>query len=282
MVIPVRNCAGHLGEQLAALARQTYRGDWEVVVADNGCTDETLAVAESWAKRLPGLRIVDARARRGPNHARNAGAAAAGGDFLAYCDGDDVATPRWLEALAAAGHDADVVGGCLDWQALNPPSVLAWRPQPPMTDLLLELGFLPYAPSCNLGVWTTVARRVGWDERFVSGGCDQPFAWRAQLAGYRLAFAPDAIMQQRFRSSMPSMAWQFFGYGKSLPQLYRSFRHAGLPSPDNAGAAREWARLGRRIPDLWHSRGRRGHWVRDASFGLGRLAGSLRHGVAYL
>jgi glycosyltransferase involved in cell wall biosynthesis len=282
VVIPVRNCADHLPTQLAALAGQTYRGDWEVVVADNGSTDETVEVARAWADRMPSLRVINASGRRGPNHARNVGARAARAELLAYCDADDVASARWLEALAQALQDADLVGGRLDWSTLNDPTILAWRPQRPMTDLLPELGFLRYAPSCNLGVRASVVREIGWDERFVGGSCDQPLAWRAQLAGYRLAFASDAVMQQRFRSSMRATARQFYGYGWSGPQLYRAFREAGVPPPDNRDALRLWGRLGRQVPDLWGSRARRGHWVRSAAFRLGRVTGSLRHGVVCL
>jgi glycosyltransferase involved in cell wall biosynthesis len=273
--MPVRNGEAHVAEQLAALAAQSYEGGWELVVVDNGCTDRTLQIAREQAPRLPCLRIADARARRGLNHARNIGVAAARGDFLAFCDADDVATPEWLAALAAAADGADIVGGRLEWETLNDPIVRAWRPQAPMTELLSD-GFLRYAPGGNLGVWTHVARAIGWEEEFRFGSSDHGFAWRAQLAGYSLAFAPDALMRQRFRSTLLALAHQQFRYGRSGPALHRAYHAAGLARPDNRLALAIWRSLLLTVPDLWHSREARGRWIRQAAFRLGRAAGSAR------
>jgi glycosyltransferase involved in cell wall biosynthesis len=251
-------------------------------VVDNGCRDRTLEVVDGWRGRIAGLRVVDARSRRGLNHARNVGAAAARGEYLAFCDADDVAEPGWLEALVAAGARAELVGGRNRWDRLNPEVVRAWRPSRPMTALMRDHGFLPYAPGGNLGVWARVARELRWDERFRFGSSDQCFAWRAQLAGHRLAFAPEAVMQLRFRSSVRATAVQFYGYGRSGPQLHRSFRDAGIPPPDNRAALRRWRWLATNVDDLWGDRAARGHWVRAAAFRTGRLVGSLRAGTAVL
>ena len=284
VVMPVLNGEAHIAGQLEALAGQTYRGEWELVVVDNGCSDRSMEIVGEWAPRLPSVTIADATARRGLNHARNAGAAAAKGDFLAFCDADDVATPGWLEAMARSAADADFVGGRLEWETLNDPVVRAWRPQAAMTDLVRDVdhGFLRYAPGGNMGVWTRVAREIGWDERFKFGSSDHGFAWNAQLAGYRLAYAPDALMRQRFRSTIWAMARQHYRYGRSAPQLQRAFRGVGLDPPDNRAAVREWRQLARSVPHLWASREERGRWVRAAAVRTGRLAGSVRARVLCL
>src|SRR3712207_4277359 len=80
VVIPCLNAASTIAVQLAALSRQSWPGEWEVIVADNGSTDRSRRIAESYGDRLPGLRVVDASDRRGQAHARNLGAAAATGD----------------------------------------------------------------------------------------------------------------------------------------------------------------------------------------------------------
>lgn len=276
MIIPVLNGEAHVAEQLAALASQTYRGRWELVVVDNGCTDRTLEIVRSWLDRLPAVTIADARTTRGLNHARNAGAAAARGDFLAFCDADDVATRGWLEALAEAARHADLVGGRNEWETLNDPMVVAWRPSRPMTDLMRAHDWLRYASGGNLGVWTSVAREIRWDERFTFGGTDQVFAWQAQLAGYRLVFAPNAVMQLRFRRSIAAMARQYYRYGRAGPELHLAFRGAGIPPPDNRTALLIWRRLIVGLPDLVVSRERRGAWISKASYRFGRLVGSVR------
>ena len=206
VALPVLDEEHHIGDQLAALASQTYAGEWEVVIADNGCTDRTVELALGWRSRLPSLRIADATACRGINHARNVAADGAAGDLLAFCDADDVAAPGWLSALAEAAPRADLVGGVLDPAALNPRRVLERHDRPSAnTDLPVAHGFLPYVPGGNCAVWTDVARHLSWDESFRFGNSDIDFAWRAQLAGHRLAFAPDAVMYRRLDPTLSGL-----------------------------------------------------------------------------
>src|SRR2546426_8436308 len=114
VVIPVLNGVDTLPAQLEALSGQTYSGRWEMIIADNGSTDGTPDLVRTWTDRIPGLRIVDASDRKGQAHARNVGAAAALGDFIAFCDADDVATPGWLDGMVRAAPWTDLVGGAID------------------------------------------------------------------------------------------------------------------------------------------------------------------------
>ena len=200
VIMPVLDGEAHIADQLAALAGQTYPGEWELVVSDNGCRDRSMDIVRSFEARLPAVTIADARARRGLNHARNTGARAARGDLLAFCDCDDVVSPGWLEAMVAAARQADLVGGRLDAELLNDETVLAWRPKYTMTALVRDHDFMTYAPGGNMAVWTEVAHAIGWDEDFRFGSSDHGFAWHAQMAGYTLAYAHDAVIHQRYAS----------------------------------------------------------------------------------
>jgi glycosyltransferase involved in cell wall biosynthesis len=282
VVVPVRGEEPHLEEQLRALAGQTYMGEWEMVIVDNGAGERTLRTAHEWADRLPSLRVVDASSKRGLNHARNAGAAAARGEFLAYCDADDVAGREWLEGLVEAAPSADLVGGALELDAVNSGLVRRWFDWDAPASLLNGgHGFLPYLPGGNCGVWAEVARRVRWDEGFVYGSSDKEFAWRAQLASYRAAFAPRAVMHQRFSGKLAAVARQYFRYGMSHAHLYRRFRGAGMPRSDLRDAAQDWRWLVRRAPEASRSAELRGRWLRVAALRLGRLVGSLRARVLF-
>jgi glycosyltransferase involved in cell wall biosynthesis len=278
-IIPVRNGEATLRAQLEALARQTYRGAWEIVIADNGSTDGSTVLARRVAPAGVPLRVVDASARSGSSFARNVGAEEARGDFLAFCDADDEVTPRWLEALAAAAREWDAVTGPQDATALNEPEVQNWRP--PRAVELPTSGFLPYAPSCNLGVWADVYKRTGgFDEEYPQAH-DVEWSWRAQLLSFTLGFAPDAVVQYRYRTTMRGVARQAYVSGVDSARLYRDYRTRGMDQPSIWGGVRVWIWLIARTPYL-ATRERRGIWVRRAGEAWGRLIGSARFRVMFL
>jgi len=278
VVIPVRNEAEHIGEQLAALQAQTYPGAWELVVVDNGSSDSTVEIVRDWAERLPDLQIIEAGGPAGINRARNVGIQAARGDFLAFCDGDDIAYPNWLESLVEVAGDFEVVGGWTDMGLLNGPEQLAWCPWWTGRCLIQPYDFLPSLCGGNLGVWTEVAREVGFDEDFRYGASDVEFSWRVQLAGCRIGPAPDAAVHYRLRTTMGDVMRQSYNYGKAGPLLYSKFRSHGMRRDS---ALREWTKLVRQSTAAVRSRERRGHWLRKLALQVGRLVGSARQRVFY-
>jgi glycosyltransferase involved in cell wall biosynthesis len=282
VVIPARNAALVLPGQLAALCEQDYPGAWEVVVADNGSTDNTAAVAVQWRHKLPELRVTDACARKGVNHARNVGAAAARGDFLVFCDADDAATPGWLRAMVQPARTADLVGGYAEHYAVHHQRACSWRTPQPRDRLPEIMNYLPYAVGASLGVRSEVLHSLGgFNEDYTTGGDDVEFSWRAQLASYTVAFAPDAVMRYRVRERVLSVARQGFGYGQGDAQLMRDFRAHGLPPVTATSAATSWYRLVRRLPEIV-SPDNYGRWWHGAAWRAGRLVGSIRYRVPCL
>jgi GT2 family glycosyltransferase len=279
VIMPCLNGGPALDEQLSALAAQDYRGEWELVVSDNGSRDGSRERALAWTDRLPRLRVVDASDRRGINHARNVGVAAAEGNIILICDADDRVAPGWITAMAhALAAGSDVVGGYLELEALNAGSGSVGH------DGLADwFGFLPWASGANFGFRAEVHGALGgFDERYVFGGEDTEFSWRAQLAGCRLSYVPNAVVHYRLRAETRSLARQYYLYGKAVPRLYRDFRDLGMKPSSRPQALRTWAYLVTHAPEFFRGPERRRRWVKELASRYGRLRGSLAERVVYI
>jgi hypothetical protein len=95
-IIPVYNRSGMLREAVASVVRQTYR-PIEIIIVDDGSTDETTRVADELASTHPfevrALHVLNG----GPGWAREAGRQVARGEFIQYLDSDDLLLPRKFE-----------------------------------------------------------------------------------------------------------------------------------------------------------------------------------------
>jgi glycosyltransferase involved in cell wall biosynthesis len=269
VVLPVRNGRATLAAALSALQPQSYAGDWELVVVDNGSSDGTADLARQWSDRLP-LRIVDASDKRGIGHARNVGAAAARGEILAFCEADDEAADGWLAGIAEVARRSDIVCGRLDYLALNRDDGLP--PGDASTEIPVPLGFLPYAPGANFAVRRDVALAIGWDERYTRAGEDVDFSWRAQLSGYSVSYAADAVVKYRRRQQLSAVVRQQFGYGIAVASLCRDFRQYGLLGRPQWMKSGAW--LAVHFPDLLHAK-RRARWIYIAAYLTGWAWGSI-------
>ena len=95
VLMPVRNGAKFIEAALQSLAEQTFR-HFEIVVVENGSTDETLEILAAWAQCEPRLRVARLAAA-GLSSALNLAASLARAPLLARLDADDVALPTRLE-----------------------------------------------------------------------------------------------------------------------------------------------------------------------------------------
>lgn len=93
VIVPTFNCTRFVGEAISSVLSQDY-SNIELIVVDDGSTDDTVECVQQYATRLQVLRLDNA----GPAAARNRGATAARGEFLAFLDCDDVWLPGKLTA----------------------------------------------------------------------------------------------------------------------------------------------------------------------------------------
>lgn len=116
VVIPVRNRRELLRRALASLAAQTYTS-FETIVVDDG-SDEPVSDVLDAAGLTPSRLVVGTGA--GAGAARNAGVAAAQGQWISFLDSDDEADPIWLDEIARLISGPNVAAVfCGAWRALN-------------------------------------------------------------------------------------------------------------------------------------------------------------------
>ncbi|MGE0598729.1 MAG: glycosyltransferase family 2 protein [Dehalococcoidia bacterium] len=101
VIIPVYNGAQYLTEALESVRSQDYE-PLEIIVADDGSTDDSAVIAESF----PGVRCLRLP-KCGVSRARNLAIEQASGEWLAFLDADDIWLPGKLAAQVAAGRDSD-------------------------------------------------------------------------------------------------------------------------------------------------------------------------------
>ncbi|MCS7030606.1 MAG: glycosyltransferase [Gloeomargarita sp. SKYG116] len=99
VVIPTYNRRPILAKALYALEQQDWAGPYEVIVVDDGSTDDTLTWLQTHQTELPHVRWY-AQAHQGPAAARNWGITQAQGDTIVFIDSDLVVTPVFLRAHA--------------------------------------------------------------------------------------------------------------------------------------------------------------------------------------
>jgi glycosyltransferase involved in cell wall biosynthesis len=111
VVVPAFNAAQTIQETLDSVSQQTYRA-LEVIVVDDGSTDETAAIVRRHSGTDPRFRVIS-KSNGGVASARNEGIRAGKGQFVAFIDADDLWHPtkiaKQLKALLSAGPDIALV-----------------------------------------------------------------------------------------------------------------------------------------------------------------------------
>ncbi len=280
VVIPCYNCADVVGEQLAGLADQAFARPWEVLLIDNGGTDDLAAAVAPFADRLPELRVVMATDARGSAHARNVGARHARGDVLLFADADDVVGAGWLAAMVEALERHPFVACRMDFEKLNAPSEGRARRSIQQQDLQSYTypDFLPHAAGGTLGVRREVHEAVGGFDTSLLRLQDTDYCWRIQLAGFEMAFVPDAVIHYRLRETLSETWRQAFRYGEYNVKLYQLYRGKGMGKLTVRQGLRAWYYLLRQLPRLLRVDAR-AKVVWSTAWRLGRLYGSLRYRV---
>jgi O-antigen/teichoic acid export membrane protein/glycosyltransferase involved in cell wall biosynthesis len=281
VIIPARNAAATIGAQLDSLTRQRWDGRWEVVVVDNGSTDDTAEIVRTFSDRLPSLRVIDASQRKGISYARNRGVAAARGRLIAFCDADDEVSDGWVEAIARGLERHAAVATPRDHDRLNEKWIRESR-EPPTPTGLQENWFPPYLQHTGtggLGIRRELHEAIGGFNETLRSCEDNDYCFRLQLHGGDLGHVEGAVYHYRFRSSGLGIFRQAYWYAEQNAKLQRMYRGTGGPAPRRwSWPVKYWPVIVKALPGVVHRSGRvRLAWI--LGWELGRIWGSVRYRV---
>ncbi|NLH83129.1 MAG: glycosyltransferase [Phyllobacteriaceae bacterium] len=240
IVVPAYNAAATIAETLWSLLAQTF-GDFEVIVVDDGSSDRTAEIVESFED--PRIRLVR-QANRGLAGAHNTGIAASRGEFVGFCDADDLWMPEKLERHVEHLRCSPDVGISFAGSAMIDVEgrTLRVAQRPKLTGITAADVFLRN-PIGNGSA--AVVRRVAFDA----------IAWRPPHESER-----DWWFDESFRQSDDIEGWLRFAVTtdwriEGIPGLLTAYRiHTGALSADIGRQFRTWVRMRDKIaalaPDL--------------------------------
>jgi glycosyltransferase involved in cell wall biosynthesis len=219
--------ANRLPSLLAALAAQTLPLDeFEVVIADNGSTDDSAEVLAELAASSPvALRVVRAEVNRGPSAGRNLAWRATTAPVVAFTDDDCEPTPSWLAAgLAAVDGGAGIAVG----RTMPIPSQRHLLDRPFARSV--DVAKVRFFETCNV-----FYRRAdldaagGFDEAFATpAGEDTDLGLRVKASGATPAFVPDAVVHHDVRAGGWADAVQETLRWVDIPRVIRQHPDARL------------------------------------------------------
>jgi GT2 family glycosyltransferase len=201
VIMPVRNDREGVRSAIEALERQTLpRGEFEIVVGDDGSTDgsvDDLDTSDGWLRTVSGPPVSSSAGR-------NRAAALAMAPVLAFCDSDCRPATDWLEQGLRAIESADLAAGAIRLVTARRPTAWTVIDADMFLDQerLVERGL---AVTANLFVRRQIFERIaGFDDALHYGG-DSDFVVRARQAGGTLVFAPAAVVEHPTRDTASSV-----------------------------------------------------------------------------
>ena len=117
IITPCYNGARFLADTIESVLGQTY-AHWEMIIVDDGSTDETPAIAEGYANRDGRVRLIRQR-NAGTAHARNTAMKQAQGRYIALLDADDLWEPDFLEKQLAFMNQTGVICVCSAYRHID-------------------------------------------------------------------------------------------------------------------------------------------------------------------
>jgi glycosyltransferase involved in cell wall biosynthesis len=244
LIVCTRDRSGRLDAFFEALGRMRARAAWELVIVDNGSTDDTPERLEALAGSLEAPVTIVREPRPGLGRARNAGVTAARGALLAFTDDDCYPAVGYIDSVADAFADRErgfIGGRILLYDAQDHPVTIRVDstpiPIPPCS--VVPTGLVQGA---NMAFRREVLERIGGFDDALGPGTpfcndDVDAVARASAAGFAGSFVPEPVVHHHHGRRDPaeiSALWRSYDHGRGayyakcifeLPIRWRVARH---------------------------------------------------------
>jgi glycosyltransferase involved in cell wall biosynthesis len=219
IVIPAFNSQKTIAQTIEACLRQTYaQGEIEVIIVDDGSTDDTQKIVRTYPVRYI------FQDNSGPAKARNTGWKDARGDIICFTDSDCIPHSDWVQKLIKNFNDKDVgaVGG--SYGIANEESLLAACIH---QEILLRHERIPQKVkalgSYNLSVPKKLLEKIGgFNEEYIqASGEDNDLSYRMIKARYSLYFEKEAIVSHYHPNNFLRYLRHQFWHGYWRAKLYQ-------------------------------------------------------------
>lgn len=266
VVIAAYNSGRWLGETLDRVLAQTYPAA-EVIVVDDGSSDDTAAVIRSYGQRVRALHL----AHSGQPASRNAGVRTAIGEFIAFCDADDIWNPRKLESQIGLAMNRNLAWVICDAGWMRQDGTPAQIKMPPLCegDVLKPLFMGNFIKSATPLVRKEVFAQVGEFNEAATARIGEDWdMWLRIAARYPLGVVYENLATIRLHDD------------SMLASSTSNERVHGLAGVIERAAIREPARLGplrkAALAAIWHQAGVSSYRARQLEEGDGYFRKELQ------
>ena len=230
VVVPARNAEQTIGECLESLLTQSEpRERYEVIVVDDGSTDDTRQVVQRYE-----VTLLD-QPHEGPAAARNRGVAASQGEVVLFTDADCVPAPDWIEEMLRPFEGQDVVGvkGAYRTRQRGVLPRFVQCEYEERYERMARLKQIDFVDTYSAGYRRQIfLAEGGFDTAYPNASVeDQEFSFRLAERGYKMVFTPKAIVYHRHPETVRAYLRRKFNIGYWKVRVLR--RHPGKAAQDS-------------------------------------------------
>jgi len=221
IIVPSYNSEHVISDCLSSLEKQTYAGNFEIIVVDSSIDKTSEIVASDY----PAVKLIRLNKRTNPGRARNIGIGEAKGDSIVFIDADCIAAPDWLERMAGA-HESfySIVGGIV-------------RNSPKSNSLVGRAGymaefreFLPemhrqevtHIPTCNVSYKRRIFNKFGLFQGDYYPQEDLIFNYSLSKQGEKILLDPAICVWHRHRSGLGDFLYHQYRIGGATSRVLRT------------------------------------------------------------